>query len=319
MGRRATWPSFAVVELSNVALLALVVRRVQGNIPHPCQTSIAELYALLTWMRHLDPTYCDHVFYTDSQYVYDCFHNINDVFDCWVPYHDVWQVVMRCKSEHPSARVLKTKAQLSESAVEHCPRLLFERYGNSEADISANSYAHSLDHDAATHLRIERATNLVRTIGIYIGRVLDFGVKYQVMPAREILPAGGRIRRCTSHVVAMGPGGTHRCLRCFRLQHELASCQSVLCLVPGENCRRHVPLFVQDGVFCDRCGSYSFRRTVGLSGRCPGRPSGPAVARRLARLRLGNHPASGQFLGNPASFEEASGLYSVFAELLCLL
>ena len=62
-------------------------------------------------------------------------------------------------------------------------------------------------------------------------------------------------------------------------------------------------------MFCQRCGGYSFSRTVIFHSACKGKPSGSTAKRRLDRLMLGKHPVAGAFLSMPEALGEPAGAF----------
>ena len=96
---RAGW---GVVELNANSLPATVFRRAYGTVPGPVQTiSGAELYALLTWIRNLDPCYDDHRFYTDSSWVFSGWYCRYATGAAATPFREWWAEVERLRSEWP--------------------------------------------------------------------------------------------------------------------------------------------------------------------------------------------------------------------------
>ena len=70
-------------------------RRALGTLPGPIQTAEgSELYSLLFWLRHLDPTsVLIPKFATDNQRIADGFNGLWDVAAPWTPHHDLWAAV----------------------------------------------------------------------------------------------------------------------------------------------------------------------------------------------------------------------------------
>ena len=67
---------------------------------------------------------------------------------------------------------------------------------------------------------------------------------------------------------------------------------------------------LQTGLFCGKCGAYSFSRTCKLAADCKGRPHSKAAAIRLARLYSGRHPILDKQLGYPRQLgDPAEALY----------
>ena len=119
-------------------------------------------------------------------------------------------------------------------------------------------------------------------------------------PEQGLLPIP-RLRPAT-HVLCVGPGGRQRCVKCLRLA---ASLPGAPCL--GTRQRPRDVFTLGPGIFCRRCGSYSFTRTVHLCATCKGQPSGPVVIYRLAKMLSGRHPVSGAWIAAPAPLGNPAG------------
>ena len=65
------------------------------------------------------------------------------------------------------------------------------------------------------------------------------------------------------------------------------------------------------GLFCAKCGAYSFSKTMRLAEQCPGRAVG-AVRYRLRRMLSGKHPLSGAFLDAPAPVDDVARQFHVY-------
>ena len=105
----------------------------------------------------------------------------------------------------------------------------------------------------------------------------------------------------------MDKQGVERCVRCL-LPPGLAA---------GRPCRAHGTLghnvySLGKGIFCSRCGSYSFKRLELLAAACTGPPPkhGP-TAWRLGRMIAGRDPKSGKSLGTPLKVDPARSLFSI--------
>ena len=150
--------------------------------------------------------------------------------------------------------------------------------------------------------RAKRTHTVSSQLLIYYGRLLGW------LSHRDILPGIGTrslsVPRHSPprHVICESPCGRKRCVRCLRVAD---ACSSSTCM--GVHDRPHVMLLVQDGLFCQRCGAYTFSLTVRLHSACRGRPSGPSARRRLDALLQGKHPVTGVFLGLPQMLGEPAG------------
>ena len=97
-----------------------------------------------------------------------------------------------------------------------------------------------------------------------------------------------------------------RCLRCL-LPPALAL---------GRPCRpqgslRHRLYRLGAGVFCRRCGFYSFMELNRLKASCPGRATAQGNVWRLRRMLEGRHPKSGVFIGMPSPIDPATEAFDV--------
>jgi hypothetical protein len=292
---RAGW---SVIQLSSDTLPAVPFIEMWGTLPGPVQTiSGAELFGLLSWLRNLDPSCGQHFYYTDSAWVFSGWHG--GVFEALAhstPFRDLWAEVLSLRSEWTVGALVvrKTRSHLSEAAVSHSLVLQWERAGNGFADTRAKHGA--LLHPSMPSLkeRHDRATKLVLCLAKYFAVVLNFVSKHELLPSRP--PQPFKVPALPSHSVAIGPGGSLRCVRCFRIagtSGRVAGDCVVRQAVP------HHPLAIGHGIFCAVCGAYSFRRTVRMSGACPRRPTNLEVTRRLANMLAGRHPVTGTWIETP--------------------
>lgn len=305
---RAGW---GAIELNSLSCPALEYRSAKGTLPQILQSvPAAELFAMFFWLQHLDPCYTDHVYYSDCAWVVGGWHGEFNPLDVWTPHLDLWKRVLRLRSDLPSSvRVLKTKAHQTHKQAEGSPRLQWEKVGNDIVDGRAKQAAALAEHPQDLLDRLHKAETLVLMLGRYFARAVHLALKHQLLVAREEVPRVFRIRACTRHLVARWPGGAMRCLRCFRLQNDCIGQQASVCSVSG---RRHLPSIVPGGVFCGRCGAYSFGRTMLLTGTCKGKPANIGASDRLVRLSKGLHPMTGKDLGGrPQALDIAQGMFEV--------
>ena len=69
------------------------------------------------------------------------------------------------------------------------------------------------------------------------------------------------------------------------------------------------------GLFCARCGAYSFTRTVKLHGSCSGRVVDSTINRRLGRLWAGRHPITGAAIGVPRVLGDPAEALYIYLDL----
>jgi hypothetical protein len=183
---------------------------------------------------------------------------------------------------------------------------MWQKVGNTAADEAARQGAGLRPVGSMDRVRLDRTTTMVVCLAKYYARVARFVVGHKLLPARVAKPFV--IPRFPAHTIAAGPELALRCVKCYRLAGKHGSvagrCVS-LSFVP------HHPLAVGAGIFCARCGAYSFKRCVRLMGSCPARPTSGTVAGRLVALLAGEHPVSRVALGVPYGIAEPAELFSL--------
>jgi hypothetical protein len=147
---------------------------------------------------------------------------------------------------------------------------------------------------------------MVVCLAKYFARVAVFVVSHQLLPDR--MPRPFVVPRLPTHTIAAGPELGLRCVKCYRLAGRKGTV--VGRCVPNSFVPHH-PLAVGAGVFCARCGAYSFRRSVRLTGSCLLKPASKTVAGRLASLLAGEHPISRAVLGIPYGTAEPAELFEL--------
>ena len=148
---------------------------------------------------------------------------------------------------------------------------------------------------ARAHAERARRTEWVSAqILLYFGRLLSWLAQCSLLPHRDAAERKLPTIPAPRHILLHSPCGNQRCLRCFRIG---ADCIQAPCR--QQQRRPHRVYVLSDGLFCARCGAYSFRRTVKLHDDCAGKPSNATAALRLAQMVAGRHPISGSPLGMP--------------------
>ncbi len=224
------------------------------------------------------------------------------------PFREWWSDITRLRAEWPPGelRVSKTKAHATLKSVQHSPHLLWQRFGNTAADVCARAGAALHPNCPMVEVRLARTRTMVGALAKFVGRVGSFVLKHSLLPVRLARPF--TIPHLPAHTIASGPELALRCVKCYKLAGRLGRvvgrCVPLL-FVP------HHPLAVGAGIFCARCGAYSFKRCVRLMGSCPARPTSGTVARRLAALLAGEHPVSRVALGVPYGTAEPAELFSL--------
>ena len=195
---------------------------------------------------------------------------------------------------------------MSLAKVLHDPHMVWQRVGNCAADDAARQGAALHPACPMNSVRLERTAHMVTCLAKYFARVALFMVGRQLLPPRA--PRPFVIPRFPVHTIAAGPELALRCVRCYRLAGKKG--RVVGRCVPL-SFRPHHPLAVGAGVFCARCGAYSFKRSVRLTGTCPNHPTSGTVAGRLASLLAGRHPMSKVDLGVPYGTAEPAELFAL--------
>ena len=109
-----------------------------------------------------------------------------------------------------------------------------------------------------------------------------------------------------AHCFAMDAAGEERCVRCL-LPPSLAC---------GRPCRPHGSLQhrlyrLGKGMFCGRCGAFSFEQVVLLGGACKGRPTSSGSEWRLKRLFRGHNPKTNESIGTPFLVDPALASFAI--------
>ena len=101
LAARAGWAVTEVYEEYGKQKRLAVGRQVAGTLPGPVQSAEgAELYALVFWLRHLDPSSPSTPrFVTDCERVYDGWHGRWDTLEAWTPHRDLWQAAAMLKED----------------------------------------------------------------------------------------------------------------------------------------------------------------------------------------------------------------------------
>ena len=273
--------------------------------------NLAELVAVLVYVRHLDPTHVGHVLYTDSSWVHKGLIGEFTPTPC-TPGYNIWLSTFAALSDAPSVTFYKTKAHVSEESVSHSRQLSWERVGNRYADHAAKSVWGS-DPAVLLHIqRSKRVDHVARHLLLFLGRLLGFCGKRGLLPPLNTDISSPTVPRLRIHCIGQSPCGRMRCVFCFRVS---AQCITTSC---SALCNRPHYLWVIPGhaLFCQRCGAYSCSRTVRLAASCGGSPASAAAARRRDGLLNGIHPVTRLFLGNPRSMSSpAHELYVLLGEL----
>ena len=256
MDQRAGW---SVGEVSRDLRGRICVgRNAHGTLPGPVQTTEgAELFALLQWLRHIDPiSLLTPRFFTDNQRVADGWNMGWNTGEPWVEHRDLWEQVRAIRGD--------TRADIR---VEWLPRTgrvaadgrglvaALRAYGNAWADAKAKlgRGLHPAPPGEATALA--RVASFTEQLIVHYARLLDWATSG---PGRlpDITPLEALFRTprpppLPEHCFVDDGEGDERCIRCL-LPPALAR---------GRPCRehgtlRHRPARLGSGVFCIMCGGF---------------------------------------------------------------
>ena len=208
---------------------------------------------------------------------------------------------MDFKGEYPNALVTKVKAHVARKAAQHSERQWELKMGNDVADLWAKKGAAKCPVDDSILQRVESVRKVSLYLWRYYGSLLLWAKAHKLfdhVSAGQRVSRTARLRALPVHSVAL-ICGQMRCIRCLRLEQDVAHRQQGECLPPVALPHRlYVWNVDRPGVFCSACGAFSFGRTQKLARACTGRPPA-AQAYRLGYARRGQHPKTMQFLGDP--------------------
>jgi ribonuclease HI len=289
---RAGW---AVIQINSDGTLGISAF---GCLPLAVQDhNAAEIWCILIWLQHLDPSVHSATLYSDSQIAVDGFGNLLGVAMAEQPYASIWRAISEAVDDIAgvSLQVVKVPAHISvEAAAARGPRGLHLRAGNRWADILAKAGSKKHPDSTVCRTRQARVDALLREIVPWFGRCLSLLVDTAMLPSRPPPGKFGRLRLLRRHLVS-SIHGQERCCRCLRVASGGA--------VPGpclaRSDRPHHLCTIPGGVVCSICGSYSFSRTFKLAQSCRGPPlvANSSGRRSLDRLWAGLHPVSRRSLG----------------------
>ncbi len=161
---------------------------------------------------------------------------------------------------------------------------------------------------------MEQAINRTRLLSVQLAvayaRTLAWALESPGrMPERSVLGELFRLPRpppLPVHTFACDRAGSERCVQCG-LPPGLAARQA--CRPAGSLGHRFCSL--GSGVFCTRCGAYSFVRSGLLAVGCKGRPADAAARWRRDRMLMGRHPVSGVFVASPVLVDLAQDVFTI--------
>ena len=310
---RAGW---AVVEVyRDVFTNGLALgRSAAGTLPGNWQTAEgAEAYALLYWLRNLDPvSRATPRYHTDCQRVADGWHGLWNVTEPWAPNREIWTQILVAKADaRQDTEVLWVRGHPHRGAAEaQGAAEKLRAFGTAAADRLAKQAKQWHPAQASEAVALRRTAEMSRVLAVSYARVLQWAVAADdrlppLQPAEAIfrLPRPPALPR---HCMAADSHGTDRCVKCLM---PAAIAQTRSCTAAGV--LRHCLAAIGSGVCCLRCGAYSFRQLLLLSGECRGRPADAAAAWRLRRMMGGRHPVNGAYLGEAKRIDAATEAFSL--------
>ena len=285
-------------------------RAVSGTLPGRCQTGEgAETYALLQWLRHLDPASpLQPKYHSDSERVVDGWHRRWDTTAAFAPNRGVWQQIELARENlHTEVQVKRVhshrpRAGPTEAVQTHA-------FGNRVADCLAREAAGRHPHDEVVERAARRSADFACRLGRFYARLLDWAISGDRLP--EVDPFYEVFRNVRppaipEHTIARDKFGQPRCVRCL---FPAGVCDRVPCKPAGIN--GHCLVQLGTGHFCKRCGAFCFKALRLLAGQCKGRPSDQAADWRLRRMLSGRHPVTGAFVGTPCWVDGAAETFHI--------
>ena len=314
---RAGW---AVVEAyqENGSGKPCLGRTAKGTLPGRTQTADgAEGFALLYWLRNLDPaSVLTPRFFTDSQRVADSWNRIVDNTGPWTPHRSLWEQVELCRTDvRNDVQVIWMKGHTSMKAAASKGGTTWLRvFGNREAHSRAREAAHLHPSQQRVAAAAARTDLLASRLGRYYALLLERLLADGLMPAPSVIAQLFRVRRppaVPAHVLAVDSTGQERCVRCM-LPTGLAASRP--CRAVGSLGHQLVQL--ADCTACRRCGAYAIHAVKLLGMACHGRVQDPerGAGWRLHRILAGRHPRTGVFMGQPRLLDPAGEVFSILLE-----
>ena len=312
LAERAGW-AIAEVFYDSVARKPVVGRWAAGTLPGVVQTPEgAELYPLLFWLRHLDPTTVRAPrLFTDCKRVADGYNGLWDVEAHDVPHRDWWLQIMGLKAES-AAQVVWCKGHVppAVAASYGCPARQLIALGNGFVDRQAKQAVKWHPEGPGVEQAICRTRQLSVHLAVAYARTLAWALESPGrLPERSVLCEVFRLPRpppLPEHTFACDRAGCERCVHCG-LPRGLAARQ--VCRPAGSLGHRFCAL--GHGVFCTRCGAYSFVQSRLLAAGCNGRPADAAAKWRRDRMLKGRHPVSGVFVASPVLVDLAQDAFTI--------
>ena len=273
------------------------------------------VYAVLFWLRHLDPTSrITPVFYTDNQRVSDGFNGHWDVGKPWCLHRDLWAAVRVARDDvRDDVQVRWRRGHIGPAAAERLsPEDSLAAFGNAWAHTRARRAA-AWHPSRTSEQAVLRTDSFALHLSVAYARFLEWALEDpERMPQATVLDRLFPLPRPPAiplHTYACDGHGIERCIRCL-LPPALAGSRP--CRPHGN--MGHSFMAIGGGLCCRRCGSYAFQRLELLGTTCRGRPPGGqqgTTAWRLRRMLQGRHPKTGAHIGNAAFIDPSIATFTV--------
>jgi len=315
---------FAVVAVVRAGISRFLGARVNGPLPGVVQeVPLAELWALLTFVRHAMPGQDGQLtFYSDCAWVVDSFAaGEATVTHPMCRFAGTWKVFFKALDDVVPNRslmnVIKVKAHSSAASCDGDEELLFLKRGNDAADEEAKAGATRQPLCQEDLDRLRRCSIVQPIIAKFMARQ---AVHRRETFGQEVVPARPPSRRVTSKATVGVEGsvsatlelpdtGVHRtcldpismrvrCIKCLASADCAATLRKAPC-VPESGVLKHKLWRCGDYIFCCNCGAHSQKRTLGLGQSCNGQPRSDSARDRKKLLLSGRHPLSGLDIGIP--------------------
>ena len=132
----------------------------------------------------------------------------------WTPFYNLWLRLFAAKDDAPyEVKVTKTKGHMTLTRAGANPQLLWERYGNTQADKAAKQVMEDIP-DARLHFkRVQRTSAVADTVLRYFGRLLAWSSERQLLPTAERGVSRLPRLRSSPHALCESPCGRIRCVK----------------------------------------------------------------------------------------------------------
>ena len=190
------------------------------------------------------------------------------------------------------------------------PTAALRIYGNAWADARARVAATWHPTEPEVDVSLARAAAMAGKLLPYYAVLLDWATAAEGrLPEPTPIEQVFKLPRppvMPEHCLVHDAAGQERCIRCL-LPAALSR---------GRPCRPHGVqghrlCRLGSGVFCCKCGCYSFMELNKLRVSCPGRVTAKGNEWRLKRMIAGRDPRSDEFIGTPSFIDPATEAFDV--------